>query len=346
MSGTSLDGLDIALCEFNQTNSDYKLVDAVTIEYSAIWKEKLSSVQSASAQDYFKLNHEFGEFIGMQINKFLAEKKLTAHAIASHGHTVFHQPKAGISTQIGSGASIAAKTGLTTVCDFRSLDVALNGQGAPLVPIGDALLFNKYQACLNLGGIANISFENSNKQRVAFDICIANMIFNLLATDKNLSYDKDGELAANGKVNAALVSDLDQLDFYSIRGARSLGFEWFETNILPILSKYHQLSTEDKMASFAEHISTQIANIIQTNELEKVLVTGGGAFNKHLIQLLNTKIKSSVIIPESNIINFKEALIFAFLGHLRLEEKTNTLRSVTGALSDSVGGSVYFMKQE
>lgn len=343
MSGTSLDGLDIALCQFDQSNSKYILVDAVTIEYSVDWKEKLKNVQHASAEDYFKLNHEYGDFIGKEISQFLSERELKADAVASHGHTVFHQPKAGISTQIGSGASIAAKTNLTTVCDFRSIDVALNGQGAPLVPIGDALLFNEYDGCLNLGGIANISFDNTEQQRVAFDICIANLVFNFLASEKQLQYDKNGDLASKGTVNTNLLNELNELDFYTIKGARSLGFEWFEKNIFPLLKKYHSLSTEDKLASFAEHIALQISSVINNNSLKKVLVTGGGAFNKNLIYLIDQKINTPLILPDHKIINFKEALIFAFLGYLRLNEKTNTLKSVTGASNDSIGGAVYIM---
>jgi anhydro-N-acetylmuramic acid kinase len=345
MSGTSLDGLDLALCNFGNDGKTYEIVKAVTIEYSVDWKTKLRSVHQYTAEAYAELNFLYGKFIGTEISKFLKNAHLTADAVASHGHTVFHQPQLGFSTQIGSGAAIAAYSGLTTVCDFRSLDVALGGQGAPLVPIGDKLLFHEYAACLNIGGIANISYDNESGERKAYDICVANMVFNYLAEKMNMPYDKDGLIAQSGNMIQALLNELNELDYYKQKGARSLGFEWFEKYFLQLLNKYKDHSTADLMFTFNEHASIAIANVLNENHLKNILITGGGAYNKKLIANIKNKTTAHLIIPDATVINFKEALIFAFLGYLRLTEQTNTLSSVTGAKQNSIGGAVYLFNQ-
>lgn len=342
MSGTSLDGLDMALCEFEaQANTfNYSILKAKTINYSQAWKEKLTNVKNTSAEQYFKLNAEYGKFIAENINEFLKGVGEIPNAIASHGHTVFHQPHFGFSTQIGCGATIAANTGIATVCDFRSLDVANGGQGAPLVPIGDKLLFGNYEACLNIGGIANISFNDKNGNRIAYDICEANMLLNYLAEKTGQDYDKGGELARSGKVNADLLTKLNSQNYYSQTGAKSIGREWFEKTILPLIENTG-LAIKDLIATATEHVAQIIANDLA--DKKNVLVTGGGAFNSFLVERIKAKTNCEIIIPHAETINFKEALIFAFLGYLRLTEKTNTLSSVTGAKYDSVGGAVYLI---
>jgi len=342
MSGTSLDGLDIALCRFKKANKGYKfkVLATQTIPYSATLKTKLKNAYSSKAVELVKLDHDFGTYLGQSTSKFLKQNKLQTQAISSHGHTIFHQPKLGFTTQIGSGASIAAITKLTTVCDLRSLDVALKGQGAPLVPIGDKLLFSKYDSCLNLGGIANISFDKQG-ERIAFDVCICNMILNFLAEKKGQAFDRNGKFAASGKINEELLKKLNAFPYYKIKGSRSLGYEDFEKQILPLLKT--KTSNTDLLATFTEHIAQQIAHILNTYKLKTVLITGGGTFNSHLIKLIKQKTKCKVVIPTKTIVNFKEAIIFAFLGYLRLHHKTNTLKTVTGANTNSIGGAVYLM---
>ena len=337
MSGTSLDGLDIALCHFTKhdKNQNFNLLAAKTIEYDNDWKEKLSSVHNYSALEYFKLNQQFGAFIGTQINLFLSETNLKANYIASHGHTVFHQPYLGFTTQMGCGATIAASTGLTTICDFRSLDVALKGQGAPLVPIGDRDLFNQYESCLNIGGIANISFTK-NTYTEAFDICIANMALNYLAEEKGKKYDDGGKLASSGKINQQLLN----IFLSKQTQQKSLGREWFETNILPELIST-TISTEDKLATCAEYTAIQIADCLNKNNLSSVLVTGGGAFNSFLINRLKKHYSGKVEIPSNDIVQFKEAIIFAYLGFLRINNEANCLSSVTKSIKDNIGGCIY-----
>ncbi|WP_396127447.1 anhydro-N-acetylmuramic acid kinase [Aurantibacillus circumpalustris] len=340
MSGTSLDGLDLAFCSFDKSDEtySYKILDAKTVNYTSIWKERLIAVKDASAEDYFRLHVLYGKFLAEEVNVFSKASGIKADIIASHGHTIFHQPNSGFSTQIGCGATIAAETQITTVCDFRSLDVALGGQGAPLVPIGDKLLFGEYAACLNIGGIANISFDEKGK-RIAYDVCEANMLLNLLAERSGKAFDKGGEMARAGKINTELLQKLNSLSYYSEKGAKSIGREWFEQHIEILLDK--NINVNDLLATGTEHIAEIIAQELNKHYLKNILITGGGAFNTFLIEKIISKTSCEIILPEEEVINYKEALIFAFLGYLRVLNKTNTHKSVTGATKDSIAGAVY-----
>ena len=345
MSGTSLDGLDMALCEFEAVNNYYrfKIKHAKTIAYSSAWKEALSKSNRLTAESYFKLHALFGKYMAGQVKLLLNTISITPNLIASHGHTVFHQPQQGFSAQLGCGATLAASTGITTVCDFRSLDVANGGQGAPLVPVGDKLLFGNYAACLNIGGIANISFDNTHGNRIAYDVCEANMLLNYLAEKLGQAYDRDGCLAKAAQVNTELLNQLNALSYYSQTGAKSIGREWFGQAILPLIEN-SKLSPNDALATATEHIAQIIASNLKG--LKNVLLTGGGTFNSFLIDRIKSKTSCEIVIPNDELINFKEALIFAFLGYLRINEKTNTLNTVTGAKSNSAGGAVYLVNGE
>jgi len=342
MSGTSLDGLDLACCEFERDQRtgawSYTLLAAKTVAYAPVWEERLRHVYSASAEQYMMLHALYGKFIAEQVSAFVAEHGLKPGFIASHGHTVFHRPQLGFSTQLGCGATIAAHTGLSTVCDFRSLDVANGGQGAPLVPAGDKLLFGQYDSCLNIGGIANISFD-AKGQGNAFDVCFANMALNYLSQQIGKPFDENGSMAASGTINPALLDRLNTITRHYER--QSLGREQFEKDIEELLNQSND-TVLNKLATVAEHAATCIADVLNTQQLRNVLVTGGGAFNKHLITRLQHFYKGEVVIPDSNTIQYKEALVFAFLGHLRLNHQINTLKAVTGAKSDSIGGAVYW----
>lgn len=336
MSGTSLDGLDLALCEFYPENNRtaFKLICSETIAYETVWKERLKNAYDATAEQYFKLHSLYGEFIATQVNQFLAKNNQTANYIASHGHTIFHRPELAFTTQIGCGATIAAHTSIDTICDFRSLDVALKGQGAPLVPIGDRDLFPAFESCLNIGGIANISFTK-NSITSAFDICVANMALNYLAEKLGQAYDAQGKIAATGSVHQHMLNELLQLK----TGQKSLGKEWFDKQFLPVLEKYN--GVEDQLATCVEYIALQVKNTLDANTLQSVLVTGGGAYNDFLINRIKNHYKGKIEIPADDIIQFKEALIFAYLGYLRASETINTLNSVTKASRNSCGGSIY-----
>lgn len=341
MSGTSLDGLDVALVDITGSykNIQYQLIVAETIPYSKEWKERLSALDTTSAYEYALANVQLGHYFGKCVNSFISKHNFKADIIASHGHTVFHQPDLLLTTQIADGDAIAAETHLPVVSNFRTLDVALGGQGAPLVPIGDRLLFGQYDACLNLGGIANISFEKSG-ERIAYDICPCNMALNLLAQKINLEYDKDGMNAKKGSINDSLFNQLNSLDYYKQNGPKSLGKEWFLEYFQPLIDG--SLPTEDYLRTCVDHIATQIAIVIKENNIKSILITGGGALNKFLIGRLEQMVQSKckIVIPDSQLISYKEAIVFALLGYLRLTKQTNTLASVTGTKVDSIGGTI------
>ena len=337
MSGTSLDGLDLALCQFDELDHkvNFKLMASDTIPYNADWKEKLNQVFNATAVDYFKLNGSYGKFIAEQVNAFLEKNNTTADFIASHGHTVFHQPENGFTTQIGCGATIAALTSIDTICDFRSLDVALHGQGAPLVPIGDRDLFGDHEACLNLGGIANISVTKNNST-IAFDVCMANLLLNYLSQSIGLEFDKSGELASKGTIHLVLLGELLSVETHF----KSLGRELVEHAFFPLIDKY-SISVEDKLATCVEYMVVKINEVLIDSDIKSVLITGGGAYHTFFINQLKKRFIGTITIPSSEIIEFKEAIIFAYLGYLRINNKVNSLQSVTKAERDSIGACVY-----
>lgn len=339
MSGTSLDGLDLVAAEFWQTNGKWNfiIVSAKTVSYSSDWKSRLCNSPFLSGEKLIELHIKYGQFLGNETKRFINETGFQADLIASHGHTVFHQPDLGFTYQVGNGADIAAITGITTVCDFRTGDVALGGQGAPLVPVGDKLLFSEFDFCLNLGGFANISFEE-NEKRIAFDICPVNFVLNHFAEKQGLQYDKNGELGRKGKVETELLEKMNHIDFYQKLPPKSLGREWVEQVFMPIINN-SEISDTDKLRTVYEHVAQQITNVI--SDKGKVLVTGGGAFNTFLIELLKNHTNAEIVIPSNEIVNFKEALIFAFLGVLKINGQNNCLSSVTGAKRDHSSGVVF-----
>lgn len=341
MSGTSLDGLDLACCHFsfNDGRWEYKVLKAQTIDYPDGLCRKLSQAMRLSGYELALLDVELGRFIGKSIRHFTDGFSENVALIASHGHTVFHRPDLGLTTQIGNGAAIAAESGLDCVCDFRTTDVALGGQGAPLVPIGDELLFGQYDICLNLGGISNLSFSHNGK-RIAYDISPCNIALNYLSQQMGLAYDRDGKAAAGGKVDATLFNTLNGLDYYRLEGTKSLGREWIDSCFIPIL-KNSKLSVADQLRTVCEHIAYQVAGACHKTDGKKLFITGGGAHNAFLIGCIRQHFNGEVIIPDNETIDFKEAIIFAFLGFLRMQGINNCLASVTGARTDSCGGAIY-----
>lgn len=342
MSGTSLDGLDLALVHFTRKSvSDpwsFDLRQTETLTYPEALQTQLKEAISFSEESLNSLNDELGTYIGGAIANFLQGRELQADLIASHGHTIFHQPKKGITLQIGSGQRIFESTGIPVVSNFRQADVKAGGQGAPLVPIGDRDLFGKYELALNLGGIANISFEK-NDQRLAFDICPFNMALNELANQKGLNYDAGGELARRGKVDVNLLKALNDVGYIHKPAPKSLGLEDYLQDWQPLL-RNSSICLEDKMATYVEHAAIQIADVINDSSGHSVLVTGGGAYHDFFISRLKVFSRANVVLPSQEIIEFKEALVFAYLGLLRLENKANCLASVTGANYDVCGGDI------
>lgn len=342
MSGTSLDGLDLAWCSFEKGESgwQYCIEKACTLPYEPDFQKRLAHATELSALEYARLDVALGELIAEGINTWVGHSD-KPDFIASHGHTVFHQPDKGLTTQIGSGAVIAARTGITTVCDFRTADVALGGQGAPLVPIGDALLFRQYDACLNLGGFSNISFQDRDR-RLAFDISPCNMALNLIANQIGKPYDEGGNIARGGQLIPNLLQNLNQLEYYQLTYPKSLGKEWFEQQFRPLLLEFEQhFSAADILHTLVQHIAIQITRVLPATA-KTMLATGGGALNKFLIQSIQQRWDGEVIVPDTFTVNFKEALVFAFLGLLRLNGENNCIASVTGAERDNCGGAIYF----
>ena len=341
MSGTSLDGLDIAYCEFTD-DRNFQLLAAETYNYPAAWQERLASLHLASAEEYARADAELGRYFGEKVQHFRDIHPGRVDYIASHGHTVFHQPENGFTAQIGDGNAIHAVTGIPVVCDFRRLDVALGGQGAPLVPIGDRLLFGQYDCCINLGGIANISYELDG-ERIAYDIAPCNMALNYLAGKQGMTYDAGGETARRGTVITSLLARLETLEYYHVPAPKTLGKEWFEKSFLPYLAPFENQPLENVMRTVTEHIALRLAaSIAQSgSDTHRVLITGGGANNQYLLELLKEKIGSIEIeSADPRLVDYKEAIIFALLAYLRINNKTNTLASVTGASRDSSGGVI------
>ena len=339
MSGTSLDGLDMCYAEFDLKNGkwDYRILKAIDEQYPPEIKIKLATAQNMSALEYALFNSDYGLYLGRRVKNFIDKQKLEPHYIASHGHTIFHQPSKRFTAQIGSGAGIAAESGVDTICDFRTTDVALYGQGAPLVPVGDRNLFSQYDYCLNLGGFSNISFDEG-ENRAAYDISPVNYVLNHYTRQIGLEYDKDGKLARSGKVNNNLLEKLNNLDFYKIKGPKSLGREWVEDVVIPLIDNFN-LTLEDRLATFCEHIAVITSSHIKRG---KVLLTGGGALNKYLVERMSANAPHcEYFVPDKMTVNFKEALIFAFLGALYIYNVPNCLRSVTGAKYDNIGGALY-----
>jgi len=342
MSGTSLDGLDLCAVNFQLINNkwEFEILNSETINYSEKLKIKLKNATKMSSEDLLRFDVELGQLFGGLTRQFIKSNNLNVDYIASHGHTIFHQPLKGFTLQIGSGLEIANESQLPTIYDFRSKDVSLHGQGAPLVPVGDELLFSEFDACINFGGIANISFKKNN-ERIAFDICPFNMGLNYLANQLGLDYDSAGEIARNGELVNDLLSKLNKLEYYQLPFPKSLGVEWFNRYCLPII-KNENYSIEDKLHTFSHHIAEQLTNIVDSINGDSILITGGGVYNAFIIELIKKQTKKTITIPSNEIIDFKEALIFAFLGVLRVSNKINVLKSVTGAIKNSVSGVIAY----
>lgn len=341
MSGTSLDGIDIAYIKIKRKNAyTFEILKATTIPYSKEWKSILKEGFHLSGEKLIELDASYGIHLGNTLLKFITENNITKlDFIASHGHTIFHNPKKNYTFQIGNGPYITSITGIKTICDFRVQNVALGGQGAPLVPIGDMLLFSNYDYCLNLGGFSNISL-NENNQRIAYDICPVNIVLNHYVASLNMEYDDKGVLASAGNINNNLLEELNYLSFYNEAKPKSLGYEFVEETIFPMIDKY-KLNIRDILRTFVEHIAIQISKKIDSDSGKTMLVTGGGAFNDFLIEKIQSYTNTKLIIPEETIINYKEALVFGLLGLLKDEGKNNCLKSVTGATKDHSSGVVF-----
>ena len=342
MSGTSLDGVDLAQIQLTLHNNKwtFKIIESETVRYEQNWVNQLKLAVDYPETELEKLNAAYTKLLGKIISEFIEKHKIeNLDAVCSHGHTILHQPEKGLTLQIGNLPEISSLVHQTVVCDFRVQDVKLGGQGAPLVPIGDRLLFPVFDYCMNLGGFSNVSFEQ-NGERIAFDISPVNTVLNYYANQLGLNYDDKGEISSTGKANKGLLDQLNALDFYQQKHPKSLGFEFVKEVILPLIESF-DIPIEDKLCTFTEHVAFQIAQAlpIQSGSL---LVTGGGAYNDFLIQRMKQHLPQVQIeIPNQKTIEYKEALIFGLLGVLRLRNEINVLHSVTGASNDHCAGKVF-----
>ena len=349
MSGSSLDGLDIAYVQLEENAGKWSFTFLKTdcYGYDEEWKQHLKHAHRLSALEYQLLHAAYGHYLGDQINRFIEQQHLYYQValIASHGHTSFHYPLQKMTAQLGDGAAIAAKTGLPVVSDLRALDVAFGGQGAPIVPIGEKFLFPEYKMFLNLGGIANISFHHPDSF-VAFDICPANRVLNSIAAKVGKAYDHNGEMASIGNVHLPLLERLNALEYYRQPPPKSLDNSFGATEIYSLVRSF-ALTHNDSLRTLIEHIVLQIKNSVAGNSSiagSKLLVTGGGAFNSFLMQRLKEELRTinvDIIVPQKEIVEFKEALIMAFIGALRWRQEYTVLSSATGARRDSIGGAVW-----
>lgn len=351
MSGSSLDGLDIVHVQLEEVrgNWSFEILHADCIPYSEQWSTQLRRAANMEVPEFLRLNTGYGKYIGEQVNEFIATHGLDhqVHFIASHGHTVFHEPENHTTCQIGDGAAIAATTGLPVINDLRSVDVALGGQGAPIVPIGDKLLFGSYDYLLNIGGIANITIQQAGQNLLAYDVCPANQILNTFAAREGKDMDENGAMAAQGRVLLDVLDDLNDGDYYKLPAPKSLSNEAAKELVFPKLLETSQ-SNYDLLNTVVMHIAAQVAEAVKQyphgKEQAAMLVTGGGAFNGFLIEQLKealAPVQVNVIVPDAAVVKYKEAIVMALIGALRWREEVNVLSSVTGAGRDSVGGAIW-----
>lgn len=353
MSGSSLDGLDIAYCEFTGEgkNWKHKVLATSYLPYPTKWRLRLGNLTLQNAITYIKTHVFFGHFVGELVQEFIDEQHIGDEVdfIASHGQTIFHQPENHLTSQIGDGAAIATKTGLPVICDFRSSDVALNGEGAPIVPIGDRILFSEYSHCMNLGGIGNITLNLEGNKIIGYDVCAVNSLLDGLAEELDMPYDEDGRISSSGKVIPDLLTEINSSWYFEKDYPKSLNGGWVLKAIVPLI-KRHAGATKDKLTTACEHIAIQIGNEVKRiSEKEnlpptsdqRILLTGGGAFNKFLVERIRDNCPIEVVVPDEELVKFKEAIIMGLIGVLRVENETNTLSDVTGADRDTIGGAIY-----
>lgn len=339
MSGTSLDGIDIIHATYAyDCHWAFKIHQAETFKYPENWKSILMQLVTQSLSELSAIDKTYSEYLAIVISNFIDKNKIkNLDFIASHGHTALHQPEINLTYQIGNHQILADNLKRKVICDFRIQDVDYGGQGAPLVPIGDRLLFGQYEFCLNLGGFANISFE-ANGRRIAFDICPVNIVLNHYVSKIDLEYDDEGKIASSGTVNTKLLNQLNSLAFYEQLPPKSLGLEWVKEVIFPMIDM-SKLDIKDVLSTFTEHAATQIAKVLDVKNV-RTLISGGGAYNNFLVSRIKSHSKSQIIIPNNQIIEFKEALVFGLLGVLKERNEVNCLKSVTGSSKDHSSGKI------
>ena len=342
MSGTSLDGVDIVYVKFIQNESwSFKIINSKTYKYEDSIADILNDISKKSLEEIKEIDVVYTKKLAKIINGFIDEFSINKiDFVSSHGHTAIHDPSNLITYQMGNLSTLSSEINQKVICDFRVQDVKLGGEGAPLVPVGEKYLFHEYDSFINLGGFANIS-NHKGESLIAYDICPVNIVLNNLSKKIGKDFDDKGSIASSGKLIINLYEELEKLEYYQSSPPKSLGIEWVNENIFPLINKYFDYPIEDLLNTLSNHIANQISNNLK--DIDKVLVTGGGAYNDYLIEIIRSKTDCEIIIPPKNIIEFKEALIFAFLGVLRYLNINNCYSSVTGASKDHCSGKIFLL---
>jgi anhydro-N-acetylmuramic acid kinase len=341
MSGTSLDGVDIVYVKFIQNESwSFKIINSKTYKYEDSTADILNDISKKSLEEIKEIDVVYSKKLAKIINEFIEEFSINKiDFVSSHGHTAIHDPSNLITYQMGNLSTLSTEINQKVICDFRVQDVKLGGEGAPLVPVGEKYLFHEYDSFINLGGFANIS-NHKGESLIAYDICPVNIVLNNLSKKIGKDFDDKGSIASSGKLIINLYEELEKLEYYQLDPPKSLGIEWVDKNMIPLINKYSDYPIEDLLNTLSNHIANQISNNLK--EIDKALITGGGAYNDYLIDIISSKSDSEIIIPSKNIIEFKEALIFAFLGVLRYLNINNCYSSVTGASKDHCSGKIFY----
>lgn len=340
MSGTSLDGIDLCCADFSfDEPPTFQLINTAFYPYNNIWKKKLAYQPNIKLHELETLQIDFAQLMASVVQDFVEKNSIqNIDYISSHGHTLFHEPEKGITLQVGDGQILSNLTGFRVVCDFRTQDVQMGGQGAPLVPIGDAHLFSDFDVCLNLGGFGNLSFDQDG-QRKAYDLAAVNLVLNHYAQILGKPYDENGKMATQGQVQQPLIEALNELKYYKIKGPKSLGAEWVHRTLLPLIDSFNA-KPEDVLHTYCIHLGQQFSENLKSIKAKRVLVTGGGAYHRFLIEKIKSYSTAEIIIPSKELTEYKEALVFAYLGFLRIQNRINCLRSVTGAKHDHSSGQI------
>ena len=341
MSGTSLDGIDLVYVSFDFYDKwSFQIINAETTAYTSEWRGILKDLVLKTKAELIKIDTSYTGYLATIIKAFIQKHNITDFDfISSHGHTAWHQPQNKLTYQIGNLPHLASLLNKAVVCDFRVQDVELGGQGAPLVPIGDTLLFSEFNFCLNLGGFANISTNHKNI-RIAYDICPVNIVLNHFVKQLGFDFDDKGNIAATGKINKELLDKLNDLNFYKKPYPKSLGLEWVKSEMIPLIMSFN-IKVKDVLRTFVEHVAMQISKELKMKQNASVLITGGGAYNAYLISRIKFYNNQNIVLPTDDIIEFKEALIFGFLGVLKIRGENNCLHSVTGASRSHSSGKIF-----
>lgn len=341
MSGSSLDGLDIAVVQFNE-NNDWELLWTFGTPYSEDWVHRIKNYNELSASEYISFTSAYSYYIGELLDKALANYPGHIDYISFHGHTLMHLPESGITEQIGNGGVIAASLNIPTITDFRIQDVVKGGVGTPLAPLVELHFFQGHDYYLNLGGIANITKIDHADQLMAYDICPCNQVLNYYSQLMGKDYDEDGNVARTGTLNIELIDYLNSIPYFELPAPKSLDNNWIIHEVIP---NFPEGRVEDILHTFCLWMASCIANELDADRAPtSLMVSGGGAHNTFFMECLKKELAPkgcTLYLPAKEIIDFKEAILMALMAYNYLEDKPNVLSAVTGASSDSIGGALY-----